>query len=184
MAEIMTYLLPYRCMIFIHMALLWGRAGRAGRGGTGGDGGGAIMKWNKLGILIIKKIGERRERTDGEMLWKRLSFTVFISFHVIIFAQSKPLLCIHLYELPLSLGPPSLSLIRNYEGKTKKSDSSFCRGPLMISLKWLTALNSIGNLAQSKQIWSVLETVPGGSLGEGCNMRACKMGRGGYGGGC
>lgn len=116
------------------------------------------------------------------MLWKRLSFTVFISFHVIIFAQSKPLLCIHLYELPLSLSP-SLSLIRNYEGKTKKSDSSFCRGPLMISLKWLTALNSIGNLPQSKQIWSVLETEPGGSLGEGCNMRACKAGRGGYKGG-
>ena len=76
--------------------------------------------------------------------------------------------------------PPLLSLIRNYEGKTKKSDSSFCRGPLMISLKWLTALNSIGNLPQSKQIWSVLETEPGGSLGEGCNMRVCKTGRGGY----
>lgn len=109
---------------------------------------------------------------DEETLWKRLSFTVFISFHVIIFAQSKPLLCIHLYELPLSLCP-SLSLIRNYEGKTKKRDSSFCRGPLMISLKWLTALNSTGNLPQSKQIWSVLETEPGGSLGEGCNMSVC-----------
>lgn len=59
----------------------------------------------------------------------------------------------------------SLSLIRNYEGKTKKCDSSFCRGPLMISLKWLTALNKIGNLLQSKQIWSVLETEAGGSLG-------------------
>lgn len=109
---------------------------------------------------------------DGETLWKRLSFTVFISFHVIIFAQSKPLLCMHLYELPLSRCP-SLSPIRNYERKTKKTDSSFCRGPLMISLKWLTALNSTGNLLQSKQIWSVLETEPGGSLGEGCNMSVC-----------
>lgn len=179
----MTYLLPYRCMIFIHMAFRVGVYMCEGWGCT-------IMKWNKLGIFIIKKRGERKERMDGETLWKSLSFTVFISFHVIIFAQSKPLLCIHLYELPLSLcpPPPSLSLIRNYEGKTKKSDSSFCRGPLMISLKWLTALNSIGNLLQSKQIWSVLETEPGGSLGEGCNMSVCmgvKQGEVGKGrGGC
>lgn len=67
----------------------------------------------------------------------------------------------------------SLSLVYNYEGKTKKSYSSFCRGPLMISLKWLTALKSVGKLPQSKQIWSVLETEAGASLGEGWNTSAC-----------
>lgn len=80
-----------------------------------------------------------------------------------------PLMPTSIWTASLAPSPP-LSLVRNYEGKTKKSDSSFCRGLLMISLKWLTALNSIGNLPQSKQIWSVLETEPGGSLGEGCNM--------------
>lgn len=85
-----------------------------------------------------------------------------------------PLMHTSIWTASLALSPSlSLLLIRNYEGKTKKSDSSFCRGPLMISLKWLTALNSIGNLLQSKQIWSVLETEPGGSLGEGCNMSVC-----------
>lgn len=84
------------------------------------------------------------------------------------------------YELPLCLCP-TLLLNCNYERKTKKNDSSSCRGPLMISLKWLTALKSFGNLTQSKQIWSVLETESGGSLGRegregvggGSNIRRC-----------
>lgn len=126
---------------------------------------------------------------DEETLRNRLSFTVFISFCVIIFAQSKKPSYTYIYmnclSLPVSLSNTqaltlplshthmhTLELIRNYEGKTKKSDSSFCRGPLMISLKWLTALNSIGNLLQSKQIWSILETAPAASLGERCNMSA------------
>ena len=58
------------------------------------------------------------------MLWKSLSFTSFISFRVITFAQSKP------FYLSIYL-----SLVYNYEGKTKKRYSSLCRGPLMISLK-------------------------------------------------
>lgn len=89
---------------------------------------------------------------DEETLRNRLSFTVFISFCVIIFAQSKKPSYTYIYmnclSLPVSLSNTqaltlplshthmhTLELIRNYEGKTKKSDSSFCRGPLMISLK-------------------------------------------------
>lgn len=121
---------------------------------------------------------------DGEKTWKRLSFTVFISFHVIIFAQSNPSYAyIYMNCLSRSVSPPpplSLSLIRNYEGKTKKSDSSFCRGPLMISLKWLTALNRVGNPPQSKQIGSVLETDTGSSC-VGVKVCVFEYGRGGGG---
>lgn len=56
---------------------------------------GILIKKNKLGINIMKewnkKGGQRRKRGwMGVTQWKRLSFTVFISFRVIIFAQSKP----------------------------------------------------------------------------------------------
>lgn len=43
-----------------------------------------MKEWNNKG-------GQRRKRGwMGVTQWKRLSFTVFISFRVIIFAQSKP----------------------------------------------------------------------------------------------
>lgn len=95
-----------------------------------------------------------------------LIHSFYISCSMLLYLLNQTLSYAYIYMNCLTLCP-TLSLIRNYEGKTKKSDSSFCRSPLMISLKWLTALNSTGNLPQSKQIWSVLETEPGGLLGEG-----------------
>lgn len=174
-ANIMTYLLPYRCMIFIHMAF-WVGVNRRGRRD-------AIMKWNKLGMLIIKEIGENGERDTMEEAFIHCFYLVPCYY---IRSIKTPLMHTSIWTAFLTPSPSlSLLLIRNYERKTKKSDSSFCRGPLMISLKWLTALNSIGNLPQSKQIWSVLETEPGAWLGEGLQhecVHVCEVGK--RGGGC
>lgn len=117
-----------------------------------------------------------RENKKGDCIGRHYGrgfHSQFLSHSMLLYSLNQNPSYAYIYMSCLSRFVPLSRSFAIMRGKTKKSDSSFCRGPLMISLKWLTALNSNGNLLQSKQIWSVLETEPGGSLGEGCNMSLC-----------
>lgn len=73
-----------------------------------------MKEWNKKG-------GQRRKRGwMGVTQWKRLSFTVFISFRVIIFAQSKTLSYAYIYMNCLSHSVPltcSFAIMRERQRK-------------------------------------------------------------------
>lgn len=130
-----------------------------------------IKKWNNLEMFIMKKKG-KLEKSGGDSMEDAFIHR-FSSWSALLYLLNQNLSFANIYVKGSSrsvLLSCSFAIMRV---RQRKSDSSFCRGPLMISLKWLTALNSIGKLPQSKQIWSVLETESGGSLGKGRGVCVC-----------
>lgn len=115
-----------------------------------------IKKRNNLKMFIMKK--EKLENAGGDTMEDAL-IHCFLSWSTQLYLLNQSLSFANIRKNRSSRSVPLSCSFAIMRVRQRKCDSSFCRRPLMISLKWLTALDGIGNLPQSKQIWSILETV-------------------------